>query len=133
MSHYLILLVIIPLSCFELTKLFNCKHRNMICGISIGLVIAPVSFALLQCTYIPLIGKLLGLIGLLGNLTHGMVGYLCLIGSGVLDPTGQVTAMQLTMINLVNAVLFAYAYGIIGYIMDRKQAQKSLVRKVVFT
>ncbi len=121
MIQYLILLAIIPLSCYELSKLFNYKYKNMICGISIGLVIAPVSFALLGFTYIPLIGKLLGLIGLLLYLTHGWVGYLCLIGIGTLELGVQLTTLQFFMINLVNGLLFAYMYGLIGYIFfDRK-------------
>ncbi len=121
MSQYLILLAIIPLSCYELAKLFNYKYKNTICGISIGLVIAPVSFALLGFTYIPLIGKLLGLIGLLAHITHGWVGYLCLIGTGLLELGVEITALQLAMINMVNGLLFAYAYGLIGYVFfDRK-------------
>ncbi len=133
MSHYMILLAIIPLSCIELTKLFHSEHKNMICGISFGLVVAPVSFSLLQYTYVPIIGKLLGLIGMAGNLIHGMLGYFCLIGSGILEPAAQLTTMQLVMVNLVNGVLFTYLYGIAGYLIDRKQARKSLASKVVFS
>lgn len=132
MSHYMILFSIIPLCCFELTKLFKCKHRNMICGISIGLVVAAVSFGLLQFTFVPVIGKLLGLIGLVVNVPHGLLGYFCLIGTGVLEPGMQITAMHLAVINLVNGVLFAYIYGGIGYILDKKLAKKGNVRKVVF-
>ena len=132
MSHYLILLAIVPLSCFELTKLFHCKHRSMICGIAIGLVIAPIGFALLEFTYLPIIGKLLGLIGLLANLSHGSIGYLCLIGCGVLEPDVQISALQFTMINLINGMFFAYTYGVLGYVIDRKRNQKGLVRKVLF-
>lgn len=120
MSQYLILLAIIPLSFFHLTKTFNSKHRWMLCGVSVGLVIAPISFGLLQFTYIPFIGKLIGFVGLIANLTHGSVGYFCLVGSGIIEPNAILTASQLVMINLVNAVLFSYAYGMIGYAVDRK-------------
>ena len=132
MSEYMILFAIVPLSCFELTRLFNCKFRNMLCGISIGLVIAPLSFALLQFTCVPVIGGLLGLIGQVINLTHGSIGYFCLVGSGLLEPGVQIAAAQLVMVNLVNGLLFAYGYGIIGYAIDRKLAKKSVARRVVF-
>ena len=124
MSQYLILSALIPLSCFELSKIFNFRHKNMILGISIGLVIAPLSFALLNFTYIPLIGKLLGLIGLLFHMTHGWVGYLCLVGSGLLEIGLEITALQMVMINVVNGVLFAYVYGLIGYLIDRRMQGK---------
>lgn len=120
MSHYLILLAIIPLACFQLTKILNSKHRWLFCGVSVGLVIAPVSFGLLQFTYLPVIGKILGYIGLIANLTHGSIGYFCLVGSGLLEPGIAISASQLVMINIVNAVLFSYAYGMIGYAIDKK-------------
>jgi len=129
MSEYLILLALIPLSCFELGKTFSFKHKNMICGISVGLVIAPVSFALFGFTYIPLIGKLLGLIGLLLYITHGWVGYLCLVGSGLLEFGVEITALQMVMINVVNGLLFAYVYGFIGYLFDRRMQGKSYCLK----
>ena len=93
-------------------------------GIAFGLVIAPVSFGLIQMTYIPFIGKLLGLVGVIANLTHGAIGYICLLGSGVLETSTLITATQLVMINVVNGVLFAGIYGLIGYAIDRKLAKE---------
>lgn len=132
MSHYMILLAIIPLCCYELTKPFNYRYRNMLRGISIGMVISPVSFALLKFTFLPVIGQLLGLIGLAANLTHGSAGYACLISIGFLEIGAHVTPMGLVMINLINGLLFSSVYGMIGYVMDRNQEKKSFVRKVVF-
>ena len=92
-------------------------------GIAIGMVIAPVSFALIQMTYIPFLGKLLGLVGVVVNLTHGSIGYISLLWSGAIEPNKAITAFELVMINLFNGVLFAYIYGLIGYAVDRKLAQ----------
>jgi hypothetical protein len=104
----------------------------MICGVAFGLVIAPIGFALLHFTYIPLLGKLLGLIGLLSNLIHGSVGYFCLVGSGVISTGVSLTATQFILVNLVNALLFSYFYGTVGYLLDQAEAKRSLVRKVIF-
>lgn len=122
MSQWLIFLAIVPVSCFYLTKNKKTNKRFMWDGVAFGMVIAPVSFGLIQMTYIPLVGKLLGLVGVVGNLTHGSIGYLCLLGSGVLEMNTVITASQLVMINIVNGVLFAYIYGLIGYAVDRKLA-----------
>jgi len=89
-------------------------------GIAIGMVIAPLSFGLIQLTYIPIIGPLLGLVGLVANLTHGSIGYFCLLGSGFLELDTVITAFQLVLINVVNGVLFSYCYGLIGYSLDRR-------------
>ncbi len=125
MSELLILLAIIPLACYQLTKNFKTKHRWAMIGVSSGLVIAPISFGLLQFTYVPIIGKIMGFIGLIFNLTHGSVGYFCLVGSGVIDPGAVLSASQLVMINVVNAALFSFAYGMIGYSVDKKIEETS--------
>ena len=120
MSQWLIFLVVIPLLVNYFTKESNSKHRLMWLGIAVGAIIAPVSLGLIQMTYIPVVGKVLGLTGVIGNLTHGPVGYLCLVGSGVIETSTVLTAVQLCMINVVNGVLFGYIYGLIGYAVDKK-------------
>jgi hypothetical protein len=130
MSQYLIFLTLIPLSCFELVKLFKYTYRKTICGISIGLVVAPVSFALLKFTYVPIIGKFLGLIGLPIHLIPGWFGYACMIGTGLLEPEIAVTALQLTMINVFNGLLFGTIYGLMGYFGDSKRRSKIFSRNI---
>jgi len=130
MSQYLIFLALIPLSCFELVKLFKFTYRNTICGISIGLVVAPVSFALLKFAYVPIIGKFLGLIGLPIHITHGCFGYICMIGMGLVEPEIVVTALQLTIINVFNGLLFALIYGLMGYLLDSKRRNKLFTRSI---
>ena len=120
MSQWLIFLAIVPLSCMYLTKNMQIKNRFMLNGIALGMVIAPVSFGLIQMSYIPFIGKLLGLVGVIVNLTHGSVGYISLLWSGTIEPNTAITATELAMVNIFNGVLFAYIYGLIGYAVDRK-------------
>ncbi len=120
MSHWLILLAIVPLSCLKLTKILQSKHRWMWCGVAFGLVIAPLSYGLLSLTYVPIIGKFLGLIGLLANLTHGSVGYICLMGSGLIEPNTVLSVFQLIAVNIVNGLLFSYTYGALGHAVDKK-------------
>lgn len=92
----------------------------MVCGVATGLVIAPISFGLLEFASVPVLGTILGFIGLIFNLSHGSVGYFCLIGSGVIDPGVILSISQLVMINAVNGVLFSFCYGMIGYFLDRR-------------
>jgi len=120
MNQLLIFFAIVPLACFQLTKMYEVKNRWMWIGIAMGLVIAPLSYGLIQLSYIPLVGPLFGLVGLVANLTHGSIGYFCLLGSGVLEMDTVLTASQLVLINVVNGVLFSYCYGLVGYAIDRK-------------
>ncbi len=124
MGEWLIFLAIVPLSCLYLTNNLHIKNRFMWIGITFGMVIAPVSFGLVQMTYIPFIGKLLGLVGVIFNLTHGSIGYISLLWVGILEPNTVITATDLVMINLFNGVLFAYIYGLIGYAVEKKLAKE---------
>lgn len=120
MTQLLLLLAIIPLSCFNLATTFKSKHRWMITGITMGMVIAPVSLALIKFSYIPIIGKLIGIVGLVTNLIHGSVGYFGLMTVGLMEPGTVLAGSDLMIINLVNAVIWALYYGVIGYNIDHK-------------
>ncbi|MCG6930167.1 MAG: hypothetical protein LJE64_06375 [Desulfofustis sp.] len=130
MSQYLILLALIPLSCFELVKLFKCRYKNTICGFFTGLVIAPVSFACINFTYVPIIGKFMGLIGLFIHLAHFWFGYLCVIGMDIVEPGAEVTALQFTLISGINGVVFAAVYAVIGCIVDIRRRNTIFTRKI---
>jgi hypothetical protein len=92
----------------------------MITGITMGMVIAPVSLALIKFSYIPIIGKLIGIVGLVTNLIHGSVGYFGLMTVGLMEPGTVLAGSDLMIINLVNAVIWALYYGVIGYNIDHK-------------
>ena len=122
MSQYLILLAIIPLSVFNLTKMFMPRRRWLLSGLATGLVVAPVSMGLIEFTYVPIIGKALGLVGVVGNLIHGSVGYFFLVSFGGMEPGVLLTASQLVTINVVNAAIWGSYYGMVGYNIDGKLA-----------
>jgi hypothetical protein len=130
MSHYLILLALIPLSCFELFKQVRFTYKNTICGAAMGLVIAPLGHALVLFTGVPVIGKLLGLIGLSIHLTHGWPGYVCLMSTSLAGPGAVCTALQLTLIHLLNGLLFASVYALVGYVLDVRRKNRIFTRKI---
>jgi hypothetical protein len=122
MTQYLILLAIIPLSVFSLTKMFMPRRRWLLSGLASGLVIAPVSMGLIEFTYVPIIGKALGIVGVIGNLIHGSVGYFFLVSFGGMEPGVLLSASQLVTISLVNAAIWGSYYGMVGYNIDVKLA-----------
>jgi hypothetical protein len=122
MSHLLLLLAIIPLSCFNLATTFKSKHRWLFTGISLGIVIAPVSLALIKFAYVPVIGKLISVIGLITNLIHGSVGYFILMTIGVMEPGGVLSGPNLILINIVNALIWSTYYGMLGYNIDNQKS-----------
>lgn len=87
-----------------------------------GMVVAPVSLGLMKFAYVPLIGKLVGFVGLVFNLIHGSIGYFMVMGMGLQEPGALLTAGEIATINVVNGIVWSLHYGIVGYNIDVKWA-----------
>jgi len=122
MEKLLILLAIIPLACFQFSKKLHPKDRWLLFGAALGTVISPVSYGLIEFTSMPVIGKLLGLVGLMANLIHGSLGYFFLESVGLLAGGFPLKGSQLLMIHMVNALIWSSYYGMIGYKIGQKIA-----------
>ncbi len=129
MSQYLLLLAIIPLSTYFLSKMYKPKHKWLFTGIAFGMVVAPVSLSLLKFAFVPVIGKLLGFIGLIFNLIHGSIGYFMVTGLGFEGAGSMLTASEVATINVVNGVIWSLHYGIVGYNIDVKWASVPTTQK----
>jgi hypothetical protein len=126
MEKLLLLAALLPLVTHLLCKKLKPESQWMFAGISYGLIIAPVSLALFQCTSVPVIGKLCGLIGVILNLIHGPIGYFIALGSGYLEPGAILSVANIASINIANGIIWALFYGIIGYNIDAKLAEIEL-------
>lgn len=122
MTQLLIVLAIIPVACFQLSNKLHPKDRWLLFGVSFGTVVSPVSYSLMEFTSVPVIGKLLGLIGLMANLIHGSLGYFFLQSIGLLAEGAPLLGSQLLMIHMVNALIWSSYYGMIGYKIGQKIA-----------
>ena len=120
MRELLLLLAIVPIACYNLTDIFMPKRKWLWTGLSFGMVVAPVSMTLLQSTHIPLVGPLLGIVGLIFNIIHGTVGYFTVVAIGIHEPGMVISAYELTVINIFNGFAWSMFYGILGYHIDMK-------------
>lgn len=125
MCHYLIFLAIVPITAFQLSKMFAPGRLWLLTGLAAGLVVAPVSQGLVEYTLIPLIGGMLGLVGALFNFIHGSVGYLLMASWGIFGPNEVLDGFQITMMNLVNGAIWTTYYGVVGYRMDLKLSRSA--------
>lgn len=122
MTQLLTVLAIIPVACFQFSKKLHPKDRWLLFGVAFGTVVSPVSYGLMEFTSFPVIGKLLGLIGLMANLIHGSLGYFFLQSIGLLAEGSPLLGSQLLMIHMVNALIWSSYYGMIGYKIGQKIA-----------
>jgi hypothetical protein len=122
MAQLLILLAVVPLACLQFSKKLHPQDRWLLFGVAFGTVVSPASYGLIEFTSIPIIGKLMGLIGLMANLIHGSLGYFFLQSIGLLAEGAPLNGSQLLMIHMVNALIWSSYYGTIGYKIGQKIA-----------
>ncbi|MBU0481778.1 MAG: hypothetical protein KKG47_11835 [Proteobacteria bacterium] len=120
MRELLLLLAIVPIITYNLTDIYLPKRKWLWTGLALGMVVAPVSMCLLQSTHIPVIGKILGLGGLILNIVHGPLGYFTVVAIGIHEPGTVLSAAQLTQINIINGFVWGMFYGVLGYNIDLK-------------
>ena len=124
MSYLLILLALIPVCGFYLAKTYKPRQNWQWVGVAFGLVVAPVSLGLIKYAFIPVVGKLFGLVGVVLNLIHGPLGYFLMVSLGFEGSGLTLSASELTVINLINAVIWSFIYGIVGHHVDVKLAEE---------
>lgn len=130
MRELLLLLAIVPVACYNLTDIYLPKRKWLWTGLAYGMIVSPVSMCLLQSTHIPVIGKLIGLVGLILNLIHGTLGYFTVVALGIHDPGMVISAADLTTINIFNAFAWGMFYGVLGYNIDLKWPSEAVGRKL---
>ncbi|MDG4474976.1 hypothetical protein [Thiovibrio frasassiensis] len=124
MEQLLILLGWVPVACYQIVKKESDK-KWMLTGISLGAVIAPISFGLVKMIYATGILKLFGVVGLVLNIIHGPIGYMMATMAGLIKAGVALTGPELVIINLLNALLWASFYGSVGYNIDLKVASEA--------
>jgi len=129
MRELLLLLALVPVAVYNLSDIFVPKRKWLWTGIACGLVVSPVSMCLLQSTHFPLLGKLIGLIGLVLNLIHGPLGYFTVVALGIHEPGLALSTAQFTLINLINGFAWGSFYGILGLNADLKWPSAAEGRK----
>lgn len=124
-AQWLIFLTLIPALVCRLSREKKWKWRYAAIGLSVGTLVAPISYGFIQMSYIPIIGPILGLAGMIGNLLHGAPSYLCLVGCSIIHEHTVLSMQEFVLLNIVSAVIFGYIYGLIGYAVDKREIKNN--------
>jgi hypothetical protein len=115
----LLLLALIPIGGYIYAKRKKPDRKFFITGIALGSIISPLSMGIYAIYYIPIIGLVPGLIGLISSLFHGPVGYNIAIWIGLHKDRTVVTFPTNVIIEVINGVFWGFIYGLVGYGIDQ--------------
>ena len=115
---WLNLLLLVPIIALFMAKRYWPSHRWLITGVFFGIVVAPLSMGLYATFFLPPIGIVTGMIGLVSLLFHDMPGYEFSIYFGFLPSHTVVAGIPNFYIESINAIVWTIVYGFLGWIVD---------------
>ncbi|MBU0728207.1 MAG: hypothetical protein KKE17_10200 [Proteobacteria bacterium] len=121
----LLLFAVVPAGLYLYFSKKRPRNLWLATGISFGLVASPISIGVLGFNVTPLIGKLLGLFGLILTLIHGFPGYFMGSAIGITNPGVVLAFPERFWVEVLNGIFWATIYGILGYTFDAQRREKA--------
>lgn len=130
----LISLILLPILTYRWARMHMPAYKVTALGISFGLIAAPFSLGLFSTFFLHPVGIVTGFPGLVLFMFHGSPGYHISIQLGLIPShTVMGSGSNSLLVAVVNGVIWAIIYGLLGYAIDkyrhhRQNTNKSLVR-----
>ena len=119
----LIALVVVPIASWVCARRFAPRLSATITAVALGLVVSPVSMGLYATYYLGPLGIVTGMIGLASAMFHGPPGFHIVRSLGLVPP-GVVEGIGHLYVELANGLVWAVAYGTLGWLIDRARRSR---------
>lgn len=119
----LLLLAIVPLLAFRYARRHHPDRVFLISGIALGLVISPLSLGLYATFFIPYVGLVPGILGLMSSMFHGAPGYTLAVTLGIIPSRQVVSGVGHIYLTAIDAAVWAVVYGGLGWLIDRVRSK----------
>jgi hypothetical protein len=103
---------------YRVARLRHPQRVFLLTGLALGAVIAPLSLGLYATYFIPYIGFLPGMIGLLLVMIHSAPGFHLARLLGIVSPAEIIAGGGDFWFVLLNAIVWAFVYGCLGWAID---------------
>jgi hypothetical protein len=113
----LLALWLVPLVVALVSRRLAAAHVWRNTGFAFGLVVAPASLGLYVLFYVGPLVAVLGMLGLPLALFHGWPGHNLALALGLIPPT-VVTGISRLTVEALNAVVWSFVYGALGWFID---------------
>jgi hypothetical protein len=127
MLPLLLLLIGVPIVAWYWAGKRTPRHRWLITGSSFGAIASPWSLGLYSTFFIPIVGLPSGLAGLFLSLVHGAPGFEIAKYLGLVAPMTVVEDTGHLYVAVLNAIVWGFVYGAIGWGIDRIRTSRQRV------
>jgi len=119
----LLLLAAGPVLAFRYARRRNPNQTFLISGLALGAVISPLSLGLYATFFIPYVGFVPGILGLMSAMFHSAPGYNLAIALGIIPSHQVVGDVGHLYLAAIDAVFWAAVYGGLGWVFDRVRSK----------
>jgi len=120
----LLFLAVVPIIAYRIARKRYPNSAFVITGIAFGSVIAPLSLGLYATFFIPYVGLVPGMLGLMLVMFHGAPGYSLALTFGLIPPGQVVEGVGHIYLAVLGGIVWATAYGCLGWMVDWYRAKK---------
>ncbi|KPJ61594.1 MAG: hypothetical protein AMJ46_00360 [Latescibacteria bacterium DG_63] len=117
-------LALFPILTYRWSKRRYPNHIGLATGAATGLVVSPFSLGLYATYFIPLIGFVPGMIGLLLTFFHEPPGLRVATFLGLRDSKAVGGGLEHVQIQIINGIIWGVVYGLIGQGIDTYRSFK---------
>jgi hypothetical protein len=127
----LILFAFVPYAAWRYVRSRHPSHVWLVTGVAFGAVVSPLSTGLYATFFLGPFGLPTGIVGLLSALFHGTPGYDLALWLGLVQAGHVVSGfLENLLVELLNAIVWAVAYGLLGALIDWSRSHPKLPRSV---
>jgi hypothetical protein len=127
MALLLLPLAVVPIVAYRFARLRNPARLFLVTGLALGAVVAPFSLGLYATYFIPYVGLVPGMLGLLLVMIHSAPGFHLARLLGIVSPAEIIAGSGEPFFLLINALVWSLAYGSLGALIDRLRQRKGIV------
>jgi hypothetical protein len=124
-ANLMVFLILVPIAAYWLARRRFPKHVYRVVGIAFGAVFSPWAAGLYSLYFLSPWGLVPGMVGLALMLVHGVPGFELATYFGLIPPTVVSGLRSNVVIELLNGVVWAAIYGLLGFAVDRIRLKRA--------
>lgn len=125
------ILLVVPIATYVIARRKKARNLYGVSGLAFGIVVAPLSLGFYSLFFVSPWGLIPGLLGLGMSVVHEAPGFHLAISLGLVRGEQVASSIfQHVVVEVINAGIWASAYGFLGLAIDRLVAWRRGVTRV---
>jgi len=118
-AYLLVFLILIPVFAYWYVRRRSSGYVFSVTGAAFGVVVSPFALGLYSLYHLSPWGVVPGFVGMALMFVHGVPGFQLAVSQGLIPSEVVSNLRSHLIIESINAFVWAFAYGLIGFAVDK--------------